>query len=102
MNQNSATEQITDAGRKTEHSSFAGVDAEAGDRGSYTDEQWPLVRRMIHATADLEFNGLTEFHPDAMHAGPKVIVSGAAIVADVEMICVQPFPPGSWPASKLH
>lgn len=85
---NIVTEQMTKAGQKIEHSSFAIVDAEAGDRGSYTAEQWPLVRRMIHATADFEFNGLTEFHPDAMQAGLEAIAAGAPIVADVEMICV--------------
>jgi len=85
---NTVTEQMTKAGQAIEHSSFAIVDAEAGERGSYTEEQWPLVRRMIHATADFEFNGLTEFHPDAMQAGLEAIAAGAPIVADVEMICV--------------
>ncbi|MDX8394914.1 MAG: precorrin-8X methylmutase [Mariprofundaceae bacterium] len=88
MSQNIVTEQLTKAGQAIEHSSFAIVDAEAGDRGSYTEEQWPLVRRMIHATADFEFNGLTEFHTDAMQAGLEAIAVGAPIVADVEMICV--------------
>jgi len=85
---NIVTEQMTKAGQKIEHSSFAIVDAEAGDRGSYSEEQWPLVRRMIHATADFEFNGLTEFHPGAMQAGLESIAAGAPVVADVEMICV--------------
>jgi len=85
---NVVTEQMTKAGQKIEHSSFAVVDAEAGDKGSYTEAQWPLVRRMIHATADFEFNGLTEFHPDAMRAGLEAIAAGKPIVADVEMICV--------------
>jgi len=82
------TEQLTTAGQKIEHASFAVVDDEAGNRGDYTEEQWPLVRRMIHATADFEFNGLTEFHPKAMKAGLQAIATGAPIVADVEMICV--------------
>jgi len=85
---NTVTEQLTKAGQKIEHASFAVVDDEAGDHGLYTDAQWPLVRRMIHATADFEFNGLTEFHPDAMQAGLQAILHGAPIVADVEMICV--------------
>jgi len=88
MTKNQVTEQMTKAGQTIEHSSFAIVDAEAGDKGAYTDEQWALVRRMIHATADFEFNGLTEFHPDAMQAGLEAIAEGAPIVADVEMICV--------------
>ena len=65
---NTITDQLTPAGRAIEHDSFAVIDAEAGPH-SYTDEQWPLVRRMIHANADFEFNGLTAFRPDAMRAG---------------------------------
>ena len=85
---NTVTEQLTEAGRAIEHDSFAIIDAEAGPHG-YTAEQWPLVRRMIHANADFEFNGLTAFHPDAMQAGMKVVLKGnTPIVADVEMICV--------------
>lgn len=87
-NQNIITEQLTKAGRKIEHSSFAIVDAEAGERGRYSEDQWPLVRRMIHATADFEFNGLTEFHANAMQAGLNAITASAPVVADVEMICV--------------
>lgn len=87
MSQNIITEQMTQAGQQIEHDSFAIVDQEAGSH-SYTPEQWQIVRRIIHATADFEFNGLTQFHPEAVAAGLKAIASGAAIVADVEMICV--------------
>ena len=85
---NTITEQLTAAGRAIEHDSFAIIDAEAGPH-DYTPEQWPLVRRMIHANADFEFNGLTAFHPQAMQAGlAAVLKGGTPIVADVEMICV--------------
>ncbi|HHM05803.1 MAG TPA: precorrin-8X methylmutase [Gammaproteobacteria bacterium] len=84
---NIVTEQLTQAGRKIEHDSFAIVDSEAGEHG-YTAEQWQVVRRMIHATADFEFNGLTEFHPAAVDAGVNALFNGAPVVADVEMICV--------------
>ena len=85
---NTITEQLTAAGRAIEHDSFAIIDAEAGPH-DYTAEQWPLVRRMIHANADFEFNGLTAFHPEAMQAGlAAVLKGGTPIVADVEMICV--------------
>ena len=85
---NTITEQLTAAGRAIEHDSFAIIDAEAGPH-DYTAEQWPLVRRMIHANADFEFNGLTAFHPNAMQAGlAAVLKGGTPIVADVEMICV--------------
>ena len=85
---NTITEQLTAAGRAIEHDSFAIIDAEAGPH-DYTAEQWPLVRRMIHANADFEFNGLTAFHPNAMQASlAAVLKGGTPIVADVEMICV--------------
>lgn len=84
---NVITEQLTRAGQKIEHDSFAIVDREAGSH-HYTDGQWQVVRRMIHATADFEFNGLTRFHDQAINAGLAAINSGAPIVADVEMICV--------------
>lgn len=85
---NLVTEQLTAAGAAIEHDSFAIIDREVAHH-DYTAEQWPLVRRMIHATADFEFNGLTRFHPDAMHAGMEAVLRGhTTFVADVEMICV--------------
>ena len=89
---NTVTEQLTAAGRAIEHDSFAIIDAETGPH-AYTAEQWPLVRRMIHANADFDFNGLTAFHPEAMSAGLQAVLDsrlrgGTPIVADVEMICV--------------
>ena len=88
MNANIITEQLTSAGRAIEHDSFAIIDSEAGPH-DYSAEQWPLVRRMIHANADFEFNGLTAFHSDAMQAGLRAVLKGGTpVVADVEMICV--------------
>lgn len=85
---NVVTEQLTAAGRAIEHDSFAVIDREVGPY-AYTPEQWPIVRRMIHANADFDFNGLTDFHPDAVAQGVAAILLRATrVVADVEMICV--------------
>jgi len=81
------TEQITSAGRRIEHDSFSIIDQEVGPHG-YDSGQWAIVRRMIHASADFEFNGLTRFHPAAVSAGVDAIVAGSPLVADVAMICV--------------
>ncbi len=81
------TDQLTAAGRAIERDSFAIVDAEAGAR-SYTADEWGVVRRMIHASADFDFNGLTRFSPGAALAGRDALGKGAPVVADVEMICV--------------
>ena len=89
MTTNTVTEQLTAAGRAIEHGSFVIIDAEAGPHAQYSAEQWPLVRRMIHANADFDFNGLTAFHRDAMRAGLAAVQKGGTpVVADVEMICV--------------
>jgi len=84
---NTVTEQLTRAGQAIEHDSFAIIDAEAGTH-AYTEQQWPIVRRMIHANADFDFNGLTDFHPNAIDAGTEAMLAGGRpVVADVEMIC---------------
>ncbi|OQW73102.1 MAG: precorrin-8X methylmutase [Proteobacteria bacterium ST_bin11] len=87
MSHNIQTEQLTQAGQQIEHDSFAIVDREVGEH-HYSDGQWQVVRRMIHATADFEFNGLTEFSAHAIEDGIQAILNGVPIVADVEMICV--------------
>ena len=85
---NVVTEQLTAAGRAIEHDSFAVIDREVLSHG-YTAEQWPIVRRLIHANADFDFNGLTDFHGYGVSAGVAAILSRATrVVADVEMICV--------------
>lgn len=84
---NIATEQLTAVGRAIEHDSFSIIDSEVTDH-AYTEAQWPVVRRLIHSTADFEFNGLSEFHPDAIEAGINALLQGAQIVSDVEMINV--------------
>lgn len=85
---NVVTEQLTAAGRAIEHDSFSIIDREVGSH-AYAPEQWPIVRRMIHANADFEFNGLTRFHPQAVEQALKAILAHSTrLVADVEMICV--------------
>lgn len=85
---NVVTEQLTAAGRSIEHDSFAVIDREAGPH-DYDDAQWQVVRRMIHANADFDFNGLTDFHPRAIDAAMAALLGRRSrVVADVEMICV--------------
>lgn len=85
---NTITEQLTAAGRAIEHDSFAAIDREVPSHG-YTPAQWAVVRRMVHAHADFDFNGLTEFHSAAIEAALRAIQSRSTrVVADVEMVCV--------------
>jgi precorrin-8X/cobalt-precorrin-8 methylmutase len=77
--------QMTALGRSIEDGSFAIIDAEAGPHGFGADE-WQVVRRVIHATADFEFQQLMRFHPDAVRAGVRALRGGCPVIVDVKMI----------------
>ena len=68
-----------------EQESFRIIEREAGDHGFPLD-QWNIVRRMIHATADFEYLLSVRFHPDAIASGINAIKSGGKIVTDMEMV----------------
>ena len=67
-----------------ERSSFQIIDQEAGSH-HYTEQQWSIVRRIIHTTADFEFKDMVRFHPDALSAGIDAIRNGKMIVTDTNM-----------------
>lgn len=67
-----------------ERRSFAIIDAEAGEH-SWPPDQWSVLRRMIHTTADFEYVSGARFHPGAVEAGVAALRSGAAIVTDTNM-----------------
>ena len=77
--------QMTDLGRNIENGSFEIIDREAGVHG-YPQDQWEVVRRVIHATADFEFKELMRFHPAAIQTGIRALESGCNILVDVKMI----------------
>ena len=49
-------------------------------------ERLPVIKRVIHATADFEFKDTLIFHPDAIKAGISAIKAGKDILTDVEML----------------
>lgn len=67
-----------------ENQSFAIIDREAGPH-NFTAEQWTIVRRMIHTSADFEYMKNIRFHPDAVAAGIKAIRTGKTILTDTNM-----------------
>jgi len=79
--------QMTQTGRAIESSSFAIIDEEIGAHDFGPDE-WQIVRRVIHATADFEFKQLTYVHPQAVQSGLEAFYRGAPIITDVRMIQV--------------
>jgi len=67
-----------------EQSSFQIIDQEAGTH-DFTVQQWSIVRRMIHTTADFEFKEMVRFHPQAVSAGIEAIRNGDMIITDTNM-----------------
>ena len=49
-------------------------------------EQLPIIKRVIHSTADFEFRETLMFHPDAIAAGLNAIKAGKDILTDIEMV----------------
>jgi len=70
--------------QEIETRSFAIIDTESGDHG-FSAEQWPLVRRMIHTTADFEYINTVRIHPRAIAAGVGAIRKGRPIFTDTHM-----------------
>jgi precorrin-8X/cobalt-precorrin-8 methylmutase len=70
-----------------EQTSFSIIDQEIGDH-SFTKEQYAVVQRVIHASADFELGKSLLFHPQAIQAGIRAIREGKKIVADVQMVQV--------------
>jgi precorrin-8X/cobalt-precorrin-8 methylmutase len=64
--------------------SFKIIEEEAGEHGLKPNE-WAVVQRLIHTTADFDFIKWTRFHPQAVSAGITALRNGAAIVADTRM-----------------
>lgn len=60
--------------------------SEEVDLSDIPEERQPIVKRVIHTTADFEFKGSLVFHPDAVRAGIEAIKSGKDILTDVEMV----------------
>lgn len=65
--------------------SFKIITEELGEH-SFTPEQYPIVQRVIHATADFELGRSLVFHARAIEAGIGAIHAGKPIIADVGMV----------------
>ena len=79
--------QMTALGRGIEDQSFAVIDAEVGAH-PFAPDEWQVVRRVIHATADFEFCSLMRFGHGAIESGVRALRGGCPLLVDVKMIAV--------------
>jgi len=78
---------ITVQPQEIEKNSFDIITEELGPH-PFNEEQYPIVQRVIHASADFELGRSMLFHPEAVQAGIRAIRNGRKIVADVQMVQV--------------
>ncbi len=64
--------------------SFKIIEQEAGVH-TFDDDQWPVVRRMIHTSADFDYMKTVRFYPGAVQNGILAIQSGCQIITDTNM-----------------
>ena len=70
-----------------EKRSFEIIGEELGDKINKFDETTlPVIKRVIHTTADFEYADLIEFKNDAINSGKEALKNGCKIYCDTNMI----------------
>jgi len=74
----------TKKGQSIEDASMQMIEDEIGAH-QYNKKEWPIVRRIIHSTADFDFANKNNiiFHKDAITSGMNALRNGCSIVVDV-------------------
>lgn len=73
------------SGEAIEDRSFRIIDQEAREH-NFSSDQWEIVRRMIHTTADFGLVQEVRFSSEAVDAGMAALRSGSTIYVDSNMI----------------
>lgn len=74
----------TEKGQSIEDASMQLIEEEIGNH-DYDEKEWPVVRRIIHSTADFDFAGKNRiiFSKNAITSGIEALRNGKSIVVDV-------------------
>jgi len=77
----------TRKGQSIEDESMQIIENEIGSH-SYNEQEWPIVRRIIHSTADFDFarDNKIIFHKNAVQNGLDALKNGCCIIVDVNGI----------------
>ncbi len=70
--------------QEIEKLSFTIIDKEVSSH-PFNEQEWQIVQRMIHTSADFEYINTVKFHPNAISAGIAAIRSGVTIITDTNM-----------------
>ncbi len=74
----------TEKGQSIEDASMEMIENEIGSH-NYNEKEWPIVRRIIHSTADFDFADKNRiiFSAGAIESGINALKNGCSIVVDV-------------------
>lgn len=74
----------TEKGQSIEDASMQMIEEEIGNH-NYNEMEWPIVRRIIHSTADFDFASKNRiiFQNNAIKSGMNALRNGCSIVVDV-------------------
>ena len=74
----------TSKGQSIEDASMKMIEDEIGEH-EYNEQEWPIVRRVIHSTADFDFakDNAIIFEKNAIQSGIDALKQGCSIVVDV-------------------
>ena len=70
-----------------EKRSFEIIEEELGEKiNNFTEAEKPVVKRIIHTTADFEYADLLDIKNDAINSGMEALKAGCRIYCDTNMI----------------
>jgi precorrin-8X/cobalt-precorrin-8 methylmutase len=73
-------------GAAIERRSYEIIDRQLGDWGPANAAARRIVRRVVHATADISFARTLRIHPQAVQRGLAALAAGKPVVCDVKML----------------
>ncbi len=76
---------LVKAGLEIERESFRIIEEEMGQH-SFPQDQWRIIRRVIHTTGDFDYAQRIRFTPDAVSCGIEALRNRACIYTDTRMI----------------
>jgi len=73
-------------GKAIERRSYEVIEKHLGQGGPRDPAERAIVRRVIHATADLSFARSLRIHPEAVRRGLEALGAGKPVICDVRML----------------
>jgi precorrin-8X/cobalt-precorrin-8 methylmutase len=83
-----ATRPLPTEGKAIEQRSHEIIDSQLGQSGPQDPAERAIIRRVVHATADLSFARSIRIHPQAVQCGIEALRAGSPILCDVQMLHV--------------